>query len=209
VETCQFDWAGFGANDRATCKDQYLDSDKLGPKLVVVPGIGGGRPFAVTKMEIANTQFNDFCTATGKCRPSSADGKLPATDISFEQAKAYAAWLSDKTGFTYRVPTEKEWEYLATAGGQGSGEEPNCLVMQGDQQIKGGIAIPVTSGRDNPWGLRNVVGNAAEWVETPSGPSLRGGDFKVPLARCTVDWKDVTSGGSDVSGLRLVREMGG
>ena len=171
---------------------------------MVVPGVGGGSPFAITKYEITVGQFNAFCSATGKCKPAGGNDTLPRTGINLATAKAYAAWLSETTGFTYRVPTDAEWAHAAGAGGQGSGEDFNCVLMQGGNQIKGGVAIPVSTGKPNPWGLMNAVGNVAEWTD---GGSARGGHFNVPTTQCTVEWRQSGSD-SDTIGLRLVREMG-
>jgi non-specific serine/threonine protein kinase len=205
VDPCQADFAGFGISTRATCLDALAAGQ--GPRLVVVPGIGGSRPFAITKFEVTVKQFNDFCQASGKCRPQqAASDTLPASGISYALARDYAEWLSFETGFDYRLPTEQEWVHAATAGGQGSGDDFNCVLMQGAQQIKGGTAIAVNVGKPNPWGLFNVVGNVAEWVE---GSILRGGNFNVPVGRCTVEWRETSSGGgSETIGIRLVRDLG-
>lgn len=203
VDTCQAGFATFGKSSRATCQDDVAGAP--GPKLVVVPGTGGG-VFAITKYEVKVGEFDAFCKATGKCKPAGGNDALPRTNISLALARAYAAWLSETTGFNYRLPTEAEWAHAANAGGAGPGEASNfnCIVMSGGSQIKGGLAVPVTSGGANAWGLVNTVGNAAEWVE---GGAARGGHFNVPTTQCGVDWKQSGSD-SDTVGLRLVREMG-
>src|SRR5574337_546612 len=92
------------------CLDQLGTS--RGPFLVVVPGVGGGRPYAMSRAEISINEFNAFCRATGKCAAKSvADpdlGNAPISNISLDQARAYARWLSDLSGFTYRLPTDAE-----------------------------------------------------------------------------------------------------
>jgi len=204
VDTCSSSFAGFGKSSRAQCSDDV--SGAAGPKLVVVPGVGGGAPFAITKYEITVAQFDAFCSATGKCKPKGGNEAMPRTNISLNVAKAYAAWLTETTGFTYRVPSDAEWVHAAGAGGAGAGDAGgfNCIVMSGGSQIKGGFAVPANSGSANPWGLVNAVGNAAEFVDSGQ---VRGGHFNVPTSRCGVDLRE-GGGDDDTVGLRLVREVG-
>lgn len=79
------------------------------------------RSFAVSKYETTFAQW-DVCVAEGKC-PKADDagfgrGKFPAVNISWTEAKAYAAWLSAKTGKSYRLLSESEFEYAARGGTQ-------------------------------------------------------------------------------------------
>jgi non-specific serine/threonine protein kinase len=203
VDTCSPSFATFGKSSRATCQDDV--NGAAGPRLVVVPNPAGGY-FAISKDEITAGQFDAFCSATGKCRAQGGNNALPRTNINLATAKAYAEWLSDQTGFNYRLPTDAEWQHAAGAGGKGAGDSSafNCVVMSGSSQIKGGFAVPATSGSTNPWGLVNAVGNAAEYTD---GGSVRGGHFNIPSSRCTVDLRE-GGGQSDTVGLRLVREMG-
>lgn len=110
----------------------------------------------------------------------------PITGISWKDAEAYARWLSQKTGFRYRLPSEKQWEYAARAGSLTPywwGDEPKrggkvmacCDGCGSDRDLKG--LFPVGSFEPNPWGLYNVHGNAWEWVadyfceDYPDSPS--------------------------------------
>jgi non-specific serine/threonine protein kinase len=202
VDTCNPSFATFGKSSRATCQDDVGGAP--GPRLVVVPSPSGGY-FAITKYEITIAQFDAFCRETGKCKPQGGNDALPRTNISLATAKAYAAWLSDQTGFTYRLPSDAEWQHAANAGGGiGDASGFNCVVMSGGSQIKGGFAVPANTGSANAWGVVNAIGNAAEY--TDSG-SVRGGHFNIPTSRCAVEQRE-GGGENDTVGVRLVREMG-
>ena len=64
-------------------------------------------------------QYDRFVAATDVERPDDEGwgrGRRPVIDVSWEDAKAYAARLSEQTGKIYRLPSESEREYAARAG---------------------------------------------------------------------------------------------
>jgi hypothetical protein len=79
------------------------------------------RPFAVGKFAITFDQW-DACTADGGCngyRPSDPGwgrGDRPVINVNWNDATAYAEWLSRKTGKTFRLLSEAEREYVTRAG---------------------------------------------------------------------------------------------
>lgn len=109
---------------------------------------------------------------------------MPIVCLSWNDARAYARWLSEQTGKTYRLPTEAEWEYAARGGTESSrfwGENvaDACRFANVLDQTPGltdaitdethtchdayFYLAPVGRFRGNGFGLRDVLGNAWEW----------------------------------------------
>lgn len=207
---CRADYAGHGQRDRATCYDTLSASDR-GPLLVVVPaGDSVRQPFAIGKYEVSVADYNTYCRLSGSCREvTDRYDQLPATRLTLEQAQGYARWLSDRTGHTYRLPTDKEWLHAALASGKQPIKDFNCLARLGRQVFKGSGLTDVRSGESNGWGLLNYVGNAQEWVLTSFGTvAARGGAFRDTMNRCDIGLIRGHNGNADeITGFRLVREL--
>jgi formylglycine-generating enzyme required for sulfatase activity len=141
------------------------------------------RQFAVGRFAVTFDEW-DACVADGSCnsyRPSDASwgrGRRPVINVSWDNAKAYIAWLSRKTGKPYRLLSEAEREYVARAGTTtafwwGSSITPAGANYNGNVVYKGGgrlgvfpgRTVPVDSFQPNPWGLYNVHGNVLDWTE--------------------------------------------
>lgn len=152
------------------------------------------QPFALGKYEVTFAEW-DACVADNGCRGYRAGdqgwgrGTRPVMNVSWDDAKLYARWLSQKTGKTYRLASEAEWEYAARAGSSGRfffGNDSKTLCKYanvadeaGSQNIRGpggfvtwelcndGYAntAPVGSFAPNRFGLYDMLGNVSEWVE--------------------------------------------
>ena len=205
---CTADLAGYGKSGRAECFDM-LDGGARGPTLVVVPAGGGiSQPFAMGKYEVSVADINNFCKATGQCQPLAGDADMPATNFTFNEAKAYVAWLSQKSGVHYFIPTSEQWQYAASMGGTDSNRDFNCHVTLNDQVLKGLSLVPVNTGKSNNWGLVNYVGNVQEFVSDGSSIAAMGGDYQDPLAQCTTSLSRPSSGAADsLTGLRVARDI--
>ena len=132
-------------------------------------------PFALSKYEVTFDEFDRFTAAVGRPPVAAPPGwertNRPVVNIAWEDASAYARWLSDATGRRYRLPSEAEWEYAARAGtgtAYSWGDEPggakaNCKGCGSDWDNSS--AAPVGFFAANPWGLHDMHGNVWEWVQ--------------------------------------------
>jgi formylglycine-generating enzyme required for sulfatase activity len=150
------------------------------------------RQFAVGRFALTFDEW-DACAADGGCngyKPSDQGwgrGRWPVINVSWDNAKEYAAWLSRKTGKTYRLLSEAEREYVTRAGTTtpfwwGSSISTSQANYDGSYPYGGGGAIgesrkktlPVDSFQPNPWGLYQVHGNVWDCVEDCWNVSYQG-----------------------------------
>jgi formylglycine-generating enzyme required for sulfatase activity len=144
------------------------------------------RSFAVGRFALTFDEW-DACVADGGCRgyrPKDKGwgrGRQPAINVSWNDAKTYAAWLSRKTGKTYRLLSEAEREYVTRAGtttpfwwGASISTQQanyngslNRISAYGNKSMGENRkkTMPVDSFQPNPWGLYQVHGNVWEWTE--------------------------------------------
>jgi formylglycine-generating enzyme required for sulfatase activity len=97
-------------------------------------------------------------------------------NISWEDAKSYADWLTQKTGQTYRLLSESEWEHAARAGtttpypyeGDLTTTQANydgSVDGSGPSDLNRQRTVAVGSFPANGFGLHDMTGNVSEWVE--------------------------------------------
>jgi formylglycine-generating enzyme required for sulfatase activity len=134
------------------------------------------RRFAVDRFEVTFDEW-DACAADGGCngyKPSDEGwgrGRRPVVYVSWDDANAYAAWLSKKTGKSYRLLSESEYEYAARAGRQTAypwgnaigTNKANCHACGSQWDAR--QTAPVGSFAANRFGLYDMVGNVREWTE--------------------------------------------
>ena len=206
---CTARLAGYGRRARAICYDM-IHASARGPLLVVAPGGEGfERPFAISKYEISISDWGKYCILSGTCEAIKDQERRnePITGISLQRAREYAAWLSERTGKTYRLPTRAEWEYAAAANGKQPSRDFNCQVSAGGKLIKGTGTVSVRSGNSNGWGIKNYIGNVQEWVVDGGSTLAKGGAFTDAHAKCDISLERPHSGAPDeITGLRLLRE---
>ena len=143
--------------------------------------------FWLGQYEITNAQFRQFKANhdSGSFRGLSLNGdQQPAVNLSWQDASAYAEWLSERTGKHYRLPTEAEWEYAARAGTTTSrywGENPadacrfanvadlTARLVWGAENIHNcddgqPVTTVVGSFLPNVFKLYDMLGNVSEWT---------------------------------------------
>ncbi len=124
------------------------------------------RPFAVGKYEVTQAEWR----AVMGSNPSRFKGdRNPVEMVSWDDAKDFVRKLSAKTGKTYRLLSEAEWEYAARAGTQSKylcGNGDGCLSgVAWYPSNSGNGTHPVGSKGGNAFGLHDMHGNVWEWVE--------------------------------------------
>lgn len=127
------------------------------------------RPFAMAKTEVTQAQWRAVMgTEPGKRSPC---GDCPIDGISWNDAQLYVEKLGRMTGKLYRLPSEAEWEYACRAGGRHEycgGNDAGQLAWHGAIIGSGnseGMIHPVGQKQANAFGLHDMSGNVAEWVE--------------------------------------------
>ncbi|MBS0376332.1 MAG: formylglycine-generating enzyme family protein [Proteobacteria bacterium] len=205
------------------------------------------RAFAIGRYEVTVAEFRAFATAAnyapaGDCRVASdgawvrlpdrswttpgfptpqADNE-PVVCVSWDDAKAYADWLSKATGKVYRLPSETEWEYAARGGtttaryfGDRDSDEDTVLSVACDYanvydassvtelpfpypsaRCRDGhtYTAPVGSFKPNAFDLYDMIGNAREWVRDCYTASYAGR----PADARAWEW----AGGCELRGVR-------
>ncbi|MDD2382254.1 MAG: SUMF1/EgtB/PvdO family nonheme iron enzyme, partial [Mariniphaga sp.] len=163
-------------------------------------------------------------------------GDRPAITMTHHAAQTYCRWLSSVTGKKYRLPTEAEWEYAARGGTEGpyffegspkkyESEGFRNKIFGADTSVINSYIIyqenspnrtqPPTSVQPNPFGLKNMLGNVAEFcldyydpqvyakypkgiIKNPRGPReglehvIRGGSFKHTAKDLRIARRDFT-----------------
>ena len=141
--------------------------------------------FAIGVTEVTFAQW-DACVAAGGCdtRPAGngwGRGQRPVINVSWDDAQRYARWISAKTGFAYSLPSEAQWEYAARGGDEGvwagGSLKALCAFANGASRETGlkwanmacidpasDRTLPVGVLGANGFGLRDMIGNVAEWT---------------------------------------------
>ena len=191
--------------------------------------------FDLGSHEVTFAEYDTFALATDRELPDDngwGRGSRPVINVSVYDAMAFATWLSRKTGETFRLPTEMEWEHAARAGSRtlypwGNDLGINQANCNGCGSRWDGIeTAPVGSFAPNAWGLYDMIGNVAEWTCSIRDPDpaqsfencdspyasrrrvYRNGGWSDGPERLGANFRDWNAGirKTDFVGFRLLRE---
>ena len=161
---------------------EYLqDGAPINPPLV---SVAFEQPVLIMQRQVSRGEY-DRCGAAHACKPvaglaGSAADTMPVVGVNFEDATAYAAWLSRQTGYHYRLPTDAEWARAAgrlfhdnlVVGTAGDTANPAARwIATYENESRLAVAIdpeprPFGSFGVNENGLSDVAGNVWEWTDT-------------------------------------------
>jgi formylglycine-generating enzyme required for sulfatase activity len=154
-------------------------------------------PFGLGRYPVTRGEYLAFCHATDRDEGiDQSYNRWPVTRVSWNDAQAYVGWLSERTGESYRLPSEAEWEYACRAatttryswGDEITPQNANYCWNDEKARLLGAVGGTTEVGKfgANPWGLCDMSGNVLEWVEdawhdsyvgapTDGSPWLKGG----------------------------------
>ncbi len=195
--------------------------------VVVIPPTSGRAGVAFMRREVSRSDYAAFATATGRgsarCRNRTVPISIkkrswaspgfeqssdhPAVCVSYDDAAAYAQWLTKRTGEPWRLPTATEWRQIASYRSSGDACQDGRVGCGEDGTIGAG------QGPASPLGLTGVRGNAREWLADCVGACRQhlvaglGWRDKAQRANPMRSSGFDSSTGLDDTGFRLVREI--
>lgn len=130
-----------------------------------------GYHFAYGRYSVTFDEW-DACVAAGGCNgyvpPDEGwgRGRRPVIHVNYADAQSYVSWLSARTGERYRLPHEAEFEYAARGGTTTAFHTGDDISPeQGNFGELRGRTMPVGTFPPNPFGLYEINGNVAQWMQ--------------------------------------------
>ena len=165
-------------------------------------------PYWIGIYPVTNSEYHRFLIDTGReDRPSTwylgaypwDRSNHPVAGVSAADADAYAAWLSDRTGHPWRLPSEAEWEYAA-AGPEGLefpwGDtfDPE-LANTRETGVHTTTPVGAFPGGRSPFGVLDMGGNVEEFVSDDYRPYPGGTHIADHLVETMTDYRIARGGG--------------
>lgn len=139
-------------------------------------------PLTIMAYQVSATDYG-HCVAEGACVAAeprhSGPGDIPVTGVNYDDAMAYAAWLSQQTGQTWGLPTDEQWAFAAGAGfaddalGLADYSDNPALRWLANYEKEaareseaGRAPLPLGSFGTNENGVADMGGNVWEWTQT-------------------------------------------
>jgi serine/threonine-protein kinase len=194
------------------------------------------KSFSMDKHEVTNAEYARFVKEANYPPPAQwgsiaapvGQELLPVSNVSYEDAVAFAEWRSKRDGATYRLPTEEEWEFAARNG------DKDNLYPWGNSWAPGRAATQEAGvGKEQPvgtypqggnsWGVQDLIGNVWEWTSSkaslyPASPLklpevqkgwmvARGGSYSSQANKVSATMRDwfAPNYKNPVLGFRLVK----
>jgi formylglycine-generating enzyme required for sulfatase activity/serine/threonine protein kinase len=183
-------------------------------------------PFAVGVFEITMAEW-DLCFKDQGCTSQPTDngwgrGNRPVIMVSWNDAEQYVHWISEKTGQSYRLPSESEWEYFTRAGEESDWPDgdPARVCQFGNiagtetgfrwqhPQCADKLALgtaSVGSFMPNSFGLYDTTGNVSEWTADCMNLSYLDAPVDGSAWGRGICSSHMTRGGSWITGTKEIR----
>lgn len=178
--------------------DQRIPGTSLSLRMIPLPGSDAPR-LSLSATEIPWEAYDAFVFRLDEGDPSLPPGAdaaarpsqpyitvdhafghagYPVICVSYLGAQSFCAWLSEKSGRRFRLPTESEWEIAARAGAAPEARLDLAATAWTRETSGGPKTHPIGSKAPNAWGIHDLLGNIAEWCTAPDGTGvLRGGSY--------------------------------
>ncbi|MDQ1353295.1 MAG: hypothetical protein QG657_3601 [Acidobacteriota bacterium] len=122
------------------------------------------------KYEVTFVQYDRYCAETGKKKPDDKGWgreNRPVIHISWDDAVVYCDWLSQKTGLTFKLPTEAQWEKAARGTGglvyPWGNEFDKNKCNSAESGLKMTSLVELYLAGKSPYGCMDMAGNVWEW----------------------------------------------
>ena len=165
-------------------------------------------PFALARFPVTNLEYHAFLSDTGSAWwPTSwpqgawpeSLANHPVWSVPSEAADAYAAWLAERTGRPFRLPTEAEWEYAAAGVERREYPWGDTFIAShtntAEQALGGTTPVGMLPAGYTPEGLADMGGNIEEYTADRLQPYPGGCNVEDDHRRELGDYR-ITRGGS-------------